>query len=187
MQYCQVPMCSCAHAPAPCPAQVPDQEELDKASREAQEHRQALEQQQQAGSTTINQPDTSIESAKHVAVSVSGGLPFTPVTLVFKHLRYYVPNPAAAQAGKAGKAGKEGERLAGPVCVGVWYFSQCWCAGSCAHGYTERQAGGSTAARGPGWLLCCVLLHRAWLLRACRVFNEAAFVAAPARLQVLAS
>jgi hypothetical protein len=71
---------------------VPDEEELARARAKAQQEEACRAQQKRAA------PGAEPDSRTHLAataVPVGGPLALKPVTLVFKDIRYFVPNPEA--------------------------------------------------------------------------------------------
>lgn len=78
-------------------ASVPDERALARARAEAEARRQSAEA---AAATAV----TAGSAPTDTTVAISSGLKFTPITLVFRDLRYFVPNPAAGGTGKKGAA-----------------------------------------------------------------------------------
>jgi hypothetical protein len=71
---------------------VPDEQEVLAARSKGQQEEQKRQRREAAAAPPAGQGS----AATAVAVpAASGSLPFSPVTLVFRNVRYFVPNPAA--------------------------------------------------------------------------------------------
>eukprot|EP00877_Chromochloris_zofingiensis_P010755 jgi/Chrzof1/5933/Cz16g21030.t1 len=127
-------------------AQVADEKQLQQLRAEADVRRQELVKVRGAAApavaaTAASQPHATDEQVTGTAAAagttgmdISSSLPFQPITLVFRDLRYYVPNPAynagccgrppkpAAKAAGAGKPGPDVESGDGAAAAAAGTF-----------------------------------------------------------------